>query len=170
MSRSSPTPPFSNTSRAVASDTDFIRLYGRYQQFIPLWWGDSLTLNGEIGYTIAESRDGIPQEYLFRAGGTGSVRGYPYQSLGVKDGSAIVGGRYMATASVEYTHWLDDRWGVATFVDAGNAVDSLSNIDLAIGYGLGVRWRSVAGPIAVDVAYGEQVEAVHLHFSLAIPF
>lgn len=157
-------------SRAVASDTDFIRLYGRYQQFIPLWWGDSLTLNGEIGYTIAESRDGIPQEYLFRAGGTGSVRGYPYQSLGVKDGSAIVGGRYMATASVEYTHWLDDRWGVATFVDAGNAVDSLSNIDLAIGYGLGVRWRSVAGPIAVDVAYGEQVEAVHLHFSLAIPF
>ncbi len=157
-------------SRAVASDTDFIRLYGRYQQFIPLSWGDLLTLNGEIGYTIAESRDGIPQEYLFRAGGTGSVRGYPYQSLGVKDGSAIVGGRYMATASVEYTHWLDDRWGIATFVDAGNAVDSLSNVDLAVGYGLGVRWRSVAGPIAVDLAYGEQVEALHLHFSLAIPF
>lgn len=157
-------------AKAVLSDQNFIRLLGRYQQFFPVGQRDTLMLSGEIGYTIADSRNGIPQEYVFRTGGTGSVRGYSYQSLGVSEGSAIVGGRYMANATVEYTHWLDDTWGIAAFVDAGNAVDDLSQVDLAYGYGLGVRWRTVAGPIAVDLAYGEQSEAVHLHFSLAIPF
>ncbi len=157
-------------AKAVLSDQNFIRLLGRYQQFFPVGQRDTLMLSGEIGYTIADSRNGIPQEYVFRTGGTGSVRGYSYQSLGVSEGSAIVGGRYMANATVEYTHWLDEQWGIAAFVDAGNAVDDLSHVDLAYGYGLGVRWRTVAGPIAVDLAYGEQSEAVHLHFSLAIPF
>jgi translocation and assembly module TamA len=157
-------------SKAILSDQNFIRLYGRYQQFFPVGERDTLTLSGEIGYTIAPSRDGIPQEYVFRAGGTGSVRGYSFQSLGVSEGSAIVGGRYMATLSSEYTHWFTQQWGVAAFVDAGNAVDDLADVSLAVGYGLGARWRTPAGPIAVDLAYGQRSESVHLHFSLAIPF
>jgi translocation and assembly module TamA len=157
-------------SKAILSDQNFIRLYGRGQQFFPVGERDTLTLSGEIGYTIAPSRDGIPQEYVFRTGGTGSVRGYNFQSLGVKEGSAIVGGRYMATLSTEYTHWLDQRWGVAAFVDAGNAVDDLGDVSLAVGYGLGARMRTPAGPIAVDVAYGQRSETVFVHFSLAIPF
>jgi len=157
-------------AEAILSTQSFVRLYGRYQQFFPVGERDVLALRGEVGYTIAESRDGIPQEYVFRTGGTGSVRGYSFQSLGVSEGSAIVGGRYMATATVEYTHWLDQQWGIAAFVDAGNAVDSLSDINLAVGYGIGGRWRTPAGPVAVDVAYGQQSESVHLHFALAIPF
>ncbi len=156
--------------KAVLSDQNFVRLYGRYQQFFPAGRRDTLALRGEIGYTLAESRDGIPQEYLFRTGGTGTVRGYSFQSLGVREGSATVGGRYMATASAEYTHWFDDQWGIAAFVDAGNAVDSLSDVSLAVGYGLGGRWRTPAGPIGVDFAYGQRDESFQAHFSLAIPF
>ncbi|MGA8879231.1 MAG: autotransporter assembly complex family protein [Azonexus sp.] len=157
-------------SKAILSTQNFIRLYGRFQQFFPVGERDTVTLRGEIGYTIAPSRDGIPQEYVFRTGGTNTVRGYSFESLGVKDGSAIVGGRYMTTLSTEYTHWLDPRWGIAAFVDAGNAVDDLTDVSLAVGYGLGARWRTPAGPIAVDVAYGQRSESVQLHFSLAIPF
>ncbi len=157
-------------AKAVLSDQNFLRLFGRYQQFIPLGSLDTLILRGELGYTIAESRDGIPQDYVFRTGGTGSVRGYPYQSLGVKDGNAIVGGRYLAVASVEATHWLDEHWGVAGFVDAGDAVDSLQDARLAVGYGLGARWRSPAGPLGFDIAYGQRINKFQLHFSLAIPF
>lgn len=157
-------------AKAVLSDQNFIRLLGRAQYFIPVGQLDTLMLSGDVGYTIAPSRDGIPQEYVFRTGGTGSIRGYNYLSLGVSDGSATVGGRYMATGTVEYTHWFDDQWGLALFADAGNAVDSLSNVSIAAGYGLGARWRTVAGPIAVDLAYGQQSEMVVLHFSLAIPF
>ncbi|MGE5621458.1 MAG: autotransporter assembly complex protein TamA [Candidatus Bathyarchaeota archaeon] len=157
-------------SRALLSDRDFLRLHGRYQQFIPVGRRDVLTLRGEMGRTLAESRLGIPQEYLFRAGGTNSVRGYSYQSLGVKEGSAIVGGRYLAVASAEYTHWLDERWGVAAFVDAGDATDEMKGFRPAVGYGLGARWKSPAGPIAVDLAYGQRADRFQLHFSLAIPF
>ncbi|MBS1191452.1 MAG: surface antigen [Rhodocyclaceae bacterium] len=157
-------------SRALLSDRDFVRLHGRYQQYFPVGRRDVLTLRGELGYTAAASRQGIPQEYLFRAGGTNSVRGYSYQSLGVKEGSAVVGGRYLAIASAEYTHWLDPRWGVAVFVDAGDASDDLNRFRPAVGYGLGPRWKSPAGPIAVDVAYGERTDRLQLHFSLAIPF
>lgn len=157
-------------SRAALSDQNFVRLHGRAQLYIPLGKVDTLTLRGEAGYTLADSRLHIPQDYLFRTGGAGSVRGYAYQSLGIKEGTATVGGRYLAIASAEITHWLADDWGVAAFVDAGDAVDSLTDVRLAVGYGLGARWRSPAGPIGVDLAYGERNREVHLHFSLAIPF
>jgi len=157
-------------AKAMLSDENFIRLHSRWQQYIPLGRLDTLTLRGEIGYTVAESRQRIPQDYLFRTGGTGSVRGYAYQSLGVQEGTATVGGRYMAALSGEITHWLDESWGIAAFIDAGDAVDSLQDIKLAFGYGLGARWRSPAGPLGVDLAYGERTGEIQLHFSLAIPF
>ncbi len=157
-------------AKAALSDQNFVRLHSRVQHYIPLGRVDTLNLRGEIGYTFADSRQHIPQDYLFRTGGAGSVRGYAYQSLGVREGSAIVGGRYLAIASAEVTHWLNDSWGIAAFVDAGDAVDSLQDIRLAVGAGLGARWRSPAGPIGVDLAYGERNQEVHLHFSLAIPF
>lgn len=157
-------------AKAVLSDQNFIRLYSRYQQFFPLGRRDTLILRAELGYTFANSRDGIPQDYLFRTGGSSSVRGYPYKSLGVADGNATVGGRYLGVFSTEITHWLDDDWGIAAFVDAGDAVDALQDLKPAVGYGLGARWRSPAGPLGVDLAYGQRINEFNLHFSLAIPF
>lgn len=157
-------------SRAMASDQDFVRTQARFQQYFPVGARDTLSLRAEVGYTFASSKDGIPESYLFRTGGTNSVRGYGYQSLGVRNGDAIVGGRYMTTLSAEYTHWLENAWGMAFFVDAGNAIDSLDDIRLKYGAGVGARWLSPAGPIAVDLAWGEESRMPRLHFSLAIPF
>ncbi len=157
-------------TKAVLSDQNFVRFQSRWQQFVPLGRVDTLTLRGEIGYTLAENRDHIPQDYLFRTGGTGTVRGYAYQSLGVQENAAIVGGRYLAIVSGEVTHWLNESWGIAGFIDAGDAVDDLKDARLAVGYGLGARWRSPAGPIGADIAYGQRTGDLHLHFSLAIPF
>ena len=47
------------------------------------------------GLVFARSRSGIPSDFLFRTGGDTSVRGYSYQSLGVPQGDAIVGGRML---------------------------------------------------------------------------
>lgn len=157
-------------TRAALSDQNFVRLHTRIQHYIPLGRHNTLTLRGEIGTTLADSRRHIPQDYLFRTGGASSVRGYAYQSLGIKEGTATVGGRYLGIASAEVTHWLDEDWGIAAFVDAGDAFDSRRDARLAVGYGLGARWRSPAGPIGVDLAYGERVSGFQLHFSLAIPF
>ena len=157
-------------AKAVFSDQNFIRLHSRWQQYIPLGRVDTLSLRAEVGYTLADSRQHVPQDYVFRTGGTGSVRGYAYQSLGIKEGDATVGGRYLGVVSAEATHWLDESWGIAAFVDAGDAVDELKDVKVAVGYGLGARWRSPAGPIGVDLAYGQRTSKINLHFSLAIPF
>lgn len=156
-------------SRALLSDQNFVRLYGRYQLGLALGPADSLTLRAEGGMTRAPSRQGIPQDFLFRAGGAGSLRGYAYQSLGVQEGSAVVGGRYLATASAEHTHWWGG-WGLASFVDIGDARDDWSHVHPALGYGFGGRWRSPAGPLGVDLAYGQRTHQVHLHFALSLPF
>jgi translocation and assembly module TamA len=72
--------------------------------------------------------------------------------------------------SAEYTHWITPSWGAAAFVDAGDAQDSRDAFDLAVGYGLGARWKSPLGPLGVDLAYGQREGKLRLDFSLAVPF
>jgi len=157
-------------SQRLLSDQDFLRTLLRYQIWWPMGARDTLSLRGEAGFTAAPSRFGIPQEYLFRAGGTQSVRGYAHQSLGVQEGSAVVGGRTLADGSLEYTHWFSRDWGAALFADMGGAADNWGDLRLSAGYGAGARWRSPAGPLALDVAWGQDAEALRLHFSIAVAF
>lgn len=157
-------------SSYVLSDQDFIRSYLRHQHWLPIGRRDTLYFRAEAGYTLASSRQGIPQEYLFRAGGIQSIRGYDFLSLGVREGDAIVGGRVLATGTAEYVHWLTNDWGAAVFTDVGDAADSLKQFDLAIGYGIGARWRSPAGPFALDLARRHDTGTLRLHFSIAVAF
>lgn len=157
-------------SKQLLSDQSFLRTYYRHQYWYPVGKHDVLFLRGEAGYTFADSRFGIPQEYLFRAGGIQSVRGYDFQSLGVQEGQAIVGGTTMVSGTIEYNHWLTREWGAAVFTDAGDAADSLHRLDLAVGYGGGIRWRSPVGPLALDLARGHRDGKLRLHFSIAVAF
>ena len=152
------------------ADRDFVRLYGRAVRYQPVGERDVFILRAEAGATLADSREGIPQDFLFRTGGAQSVRGYAYQSLGVSEGEATVGGRYLGVMSAEYVHWFQPQWGVAAFVDAGDAADTREDFDLRTGYGLGARWRSPAGPLAIDLAWGHSERALRLHFGVAIAF
>lgn len=156
--------------KIALAEQDFLRLYSRFVHYQPVRGSDVFILRGEAGVTLADSRDGIPQAFLFRTGGAQSVRGYDYLSLGVKDGDATVGGRYLAAASAEYVHWFKPQWGTAVFVDAGDAADSREDFDLRVGYGVGARWRSPAGPLAIDLAWGHQERSLRLHFGVAIAF
>ena len=157
-------------AKAVLSDQDFLMTYAQYQHWFPLSSVDQLILRAEGGYTIAASREGIPEDYLFRAGGSRSVRGYKYQSLGARDGEAVVGGRYLATGTAEYVRWFSPKWGGALFADVGDAGDARGDLRANWGYGVGVRWRTPAGPLAVDLAYADRDHKARLVFSVAVAF
>lgn len=157
------------TSLALA-EQDFLRLYSRYVHYQPVGAADTLILRVEGGVTLAPSRDGIPQDFLFRTGGAQTVRGYAYQSLGVREGDATVGGRYMAVASAEYVRWFRPEWGAAFFVDSGDAADTRAEFSARTGYGVGARWRSPAGPLAADLAWSQEERRLRLHFGVAIAF
>lgn len=163
----------SGAAKLAISDQNFLRVYGKHQQWIPVNIGhsrDVIILRAEGGYVLAPDDAGIPEDLLFRAGGTGSVRGYAYQSLGVDQGGSVVGGRILATASAEYIHWLKGKWGVAGFVDIGDAADRFTDLKMKQGVGIGVRYKTPAGPIAVDLAYGLQAKKVRLDFFIGIAF
>ncbi|MCY7389902.1 MAG: BamA/TamA family outer membrane protein [Burkholderiales bacterium] len=153
--------------------TPFGRLYGKYAGYFPLGASNTLILRAEGGVVGAKSRVGIPADFLFRAGGDQSIRGYGYQALGVQEGAAVVGGRYLATGSAEVVHWLSStwsNWGVAAFVDGGNAADRPADLKPVYGYGTGARWKSPVGVINLDIAYGQAVRQTRLHFSLGVTF
>jgi translocation and assembly module TamA len=138
--------------------------------FIPVGRRGDLLLRGQAGAVLAESRQGIPTSFLFRTGGDQTVRGYAFESLGVRQGDAIVGGRRLVVMSTEYTHWIAENWGIAGFVDAGNAWDSVRPSRLAVGSGIGARLRTPIGPIRADLAYGRDERTVRLHFSVGYTF
>lgn len=157
-------------SRALLSSANFIRLYARGLGYVPLDRSNQLIFRAEAGAVLANGTSGIPQNFLFRAGGANSVRGYAYQSLGLQQGGAIVGGRYLFTASAEYDHWFTRQWGGAVFYDAGNAADTWSALKPVRGYGVGVRWRSPVGLVSIDLAYGQAVHAYRLDFNAGLSF
>jgi translocation and assembly module TamA len=157
-------------AEGVLSDRGFVRGYGKWTGFVPLARRSTLILRAEGGAVLAGGRDGIPSSYLFRAGGDQSVRGYAYQSLGLQQASAVVGGRVLGVASAEAVHWITPTWGAALFYDVGDAADTLQSFSAKQGYGVGARWRSPVGPINLDLAYGREVHQYRIHFSLGFEF
>ena len=141
---------------SILSSQTFVKLYGQYQHWITFTPRDQVLLRTELGSTLADSRVGIPEDFLFRAGGSRSNRGYSYQSLGPREGDAVVGGRYMATASAEYIRWFKPPYGAAVFLDVGDAADSSDGWEANPSYGIGARYKTPAGPFALDLAYAER--------------
>jgi translocation and assembly module TamA len=151
----------------------FGRLRVRGQYWLPFgndWYAQARL---ELGQVFARDAVAVPESQRFRAGGDDSVRGYAWRSLTPKVGDVEVGGRVIATASLEvarpFSEKLPSVWW-ATFIDAGRAADSWKGFSPAWGAGFGVRWRSPVGPLRADLAYGEEVKRWRLHFSVGIAF
>lgn len=157
-----------------ASSGPFARLYGRFTGYYPLPAGFFGQARIELG-DIVRRDDAIqvPEALLFRPGGENSVRGYDYRSLGPVVDGAVVGGTVMFTGSVEIARPLSENlpafwWAV--FVDAGRAAFQWNELRPAVGAGVGLRWRSPVGPLAIDVAYGDDVNSWRTHLSVGVVF
>lgn len=158
-------------SEQFASDQDFVRLYGRVQKF----WSPSrenvFSARFEAGTVVASARRDIPQDFLFRAGGTNSLRGFDFLDLGVLDQGVLVGGRRVMIGSLEYTRWFDGGpLGAAVFTDVGDVSDNWSEFDPQPALGVGVRYKTPAGPIAFDVAKAADQKRPRIHFALGVAF
>lgn len=158
-------------ARNVVSDTSFVHAFGRLALYTPMPWRSGfLQLRCEAGQVFTERVELVPSDWLFRIGGSNSVRGYDYQSIGVDKNGAVVGGEITASGSVEYQHAFAPSWRWAAFVDAGDATTSWQHFSVQRGYGLGVRWLSPVGSIAGDIAFGEPAQQWRLHASIGLAF
>jgi translocation and assembly module TamA len=121
---------------------------------------DRFVLAGRLqfGAVFGPSLEDTPRDYLFYSGGGGTVRGQPYQSLGVtvlNGGTLRTGGTQFLGLSGELRAGITDTIGVVGFYDAGFiSADGPSGSvdDWHAGAGLGLRYKTSIGPIRLDVA------------------
>ena len=151
----------------------FTRAYGRATWYQPLGASWYATVRAEAGQVFVADNIGVPDTLLFRAGGDESVRGYAYRTLGPTVNGTVVSGRVLFIGSAEVARPISSRqpafWW-ALFVDAGNAAFEWKDLSPALGYGVGLRWRSPVGPLRLDLAYGQEVRKTRLHLSVGIAF
>jgi translocation and assembly module TamA len=128
----------------LTADAKWIHAFGARQR-------NRLILRGSAGTTLTGDFNALPPQLRFFAGGDRSVRGYGYQSIGPSNSfDRVIGGRNLLLASSEVEHYFTRHWGMAAFVDAGNAFSS-TDYRPKVGAGLGLRWLSPVGMVRVDV-------------------
>jgi translocation and assembly module TamA len=134
------------------TDTSFAQVTADAKYIRPLGPRQRLILRTSLGAMAVEDFDELPPELRFFAGGDRSIRGFDYQQIGSTNSEGkVIGGTYLAVASVEVERYFWDKWGAALFVDGGDAFRS-EKFRLNVGAGVGVRWRSPVGVVRVDVA------------------
>jgi translocation and assembly module TamA len=143
----------------LIADVKWIRAFGTRQR-------NRLILRGSAGMTWTDDFAALPPQLRFFAGGDRSVRGYGYQSIGPRNADdRVIGGKNLLVASSEVEHYFTRNWGMAAFVDAGNAFSG-TDYRPKIGAGLGLRWRSPVGMIRVDLGTpirDDRAHGIELH-------
>ena len=113
-----------------------------------------LALRGRIGAAPGVNVFSIPPDQRFYAGGSGSIRGYRYQSVGptFPDGRPT-GGTSVDDGSIELRQRIGANWGAVGFIDAGQlSTGGPFTGEPRVGAGVGVRYYTSFGPIRFDIA------------------
>lgn len=131
-------------SKTLLSTTEFLQAQGNIKYLASLLSSDNLlVVRGTIGVTAINDLDKLPLSFQYFAGGTQSVRGYNYKSLGP--------GRHLVVGSVELRRKIFGDWYGTIFIDAGNASERFFP-ELKKGAGIGVLCNSPIGPVQISWA------------------
>ena len=114
-----------------------------------------LAIRGIVGSALGASNFDLPPDQRLYAGGSGTVRGYRYQSIGplFSDGDPI-GGTAVDAATIELRQRIFGNFGIVAFADAGQASDEGVPFTgtLRVGVGAGVRYYTPIGVVRADFA------------------
>ncbi len=114
-----------------------------------------LALRGLLGTAQGATTFQIPPDQRFYAGGSGTVRGYRFQSVGPRFADyRPTGGTSVTAGTVEFRQRFGASLGAVAFVDAGQVGQSSAPFTgtLFEGAGVGARYYTSIGPIRLDVA------------------
>lgn len=114
-----------------------------------------LALRGLVGKAYGANVFSLPPDQRFYAGGSATVRGYRYQSVGPRFPSGNpTGGTAISAGTVEFRQRILDSYGVVAFVDAGQVTANGAPFTSSwrVGAGIGARYYTSIGPIRLDVA------------------
>lgn len=143
--------------------------------------GGRITLAGrtQIGALLGPSVTDAPPDFLFYSGGGGTVRGQPYQSLGVRNPDYPdfrTGGRSFLGLSGEVRSLFTETISGVAFYDAGYVgADGFFETDGAwqSGAGIGLRYNTGIGPIRFDIAapvQGDTGDGIQIYIGIGQAF
>ena len=138
----------------------YLKTTGRQTFYVPLTHEPEivLALRGVLGSIVGTSRENIPADERYYAGGGGSVRGVAFQKAGPLDSdNNPIGGRSVLEVSTELRWRITDTMGLVAFIDGGTAFDQTfpdpSSEPLRWGAGPGFRYFTPIGPVRLDVGF-----------------
>lgn len=114
-----------------------------------------IAIRAMAGTALGAAQFDLPPDQRFYGGGSATVRGFRYQSIGPRfsDGKPS-GGTSIDAASIEFRQRLVGDFGAVAFVDGGHVSASGGPFQgkLHVGAGVGVRYYTAIGPLRVDFA------------------
>lgn len=136
----------------VIAKTSWIRQYDKHR----------FSTRAEVGAIYTNDFERVPSTQRFFAGGDQSIRGFEYNGVSEFDlieidgkiEQVLLGGKYLAVASVQYAYNVAEKWRAAVFYDAGSANSKFAS-NITRGYGVGAQWLSPIGDVQLYVARGE---------------
>jgi translocation and assembly module TamA len=114
-----------------------------------------LALRVLVGVAQGANTFSLPPDQRFYVGGSGTVRGYRYQSIGPKFPSGNpTGGTAFNAVNAELRQRIGRNWGFVVFTDGGAVSYSVSPFSgsFQIGVGAGARYYTPIGALRFDVA------------------
>ena len=114
-----------------------------------------LALRGLAGSIMGGSNLELPPDQRLYAGGSATVRGFAYQSIGPQFADQKpVGAKSVDAATIEFRQRILEDYGVAAFIDAGQASDAGAPFSGAVrvGAGIGARYYTPLGAVRADIA------------------
>ncbi len=114
-----------------------------------------IAMRALLGSIVGATQLDVPPDRRFYGGGSATVRGYAYQSIGPRfPDDKPVGGTSIDAVTIELRQRVFGDFGAVAFVDAGQV--SASNVPFdgtpRVGVGVGVRYYTPIGPVRLDVA------------------
>jgi translocation and assembly module TamA len=122
-----------------------------------------LAARGLAGLAQGAGELSLPPDQRFYGGGSGTIRGYRYQSVGPvftsppspRSAAGVpIGGTGITAGTLELRQRFGTNFGAAIFVDAGQVSASLRATpeQERVGVGAGIRYYTPIGPIRLDIA------------------
>jgi outer membrane protein insertion porin family len=141
----------------LQGDNDFLKGVVGTSWFYPLPYDLVLNLRGRVGGINAYGGTEVPLNEKFYVGGIATVRGYEYGKAGPVDFDGDpLGSDYMLVFNSELLFPIAKELGLrgAIFWDVGKGFDKWSDVTpLKSGAGVGIRWFSPFGPLAIDLGF-----------------
>jgi translocation and assembly module TamA len=144
--------------RDTMNDARFLRSRTCLSHYIRLADTPGLVaaLRAAGGMIYGAERDAVPADERLYAGGSGSLRGYQYQTVGPLIDGEPTGGLSVVEAGAELRARITRRMGLTLFGDGGTAYSTLNpaggDEPFLWSVGIGMRYFTGIGPLRFDFA------------------